>query len=99
MNREFFEETGCSSIVFDESDYVFSKIEDKPNGKADQPHNLKLTHYYVKILRDETAFNKIAMDFYGDTKRKGFVDEIFGTVAVPLWVEAPINPTGTIDPY
>ena len=106
MNREFTEETGCSSIVFDESDYVFSKIETKPNGKADQPSALKLNQQYVKIFRDEAKFNQMLVDFYGNTGRKGFVDEIFGTVAVPLWVEAPIKPSGMyassyrlIDPY
>ena len=108
MNREFSEETGCKSIVFDENDYLFSKIEVKPHAKADQPSTLKLSHYYVKILRDEAAFNQIVVDFHGDPTRKGFVDEIFGTVAVPLWIEGPVNPSGaiiastylsSIDPY
>ena len=94
MNREFKEETGCSSIVFDENDYLYSKIEIKPAGKSDQPSALKLSHYYTKIVRDEVVFNQIVVDFHSDTSRKGFVDEIFGTVAVPLWVEAPVNPAG-----
>jgi 8-oxo-dGTP pyrophosphatase MutT (NUDIX family) len=90
VNREFLEETGCKSLTFEESDYIASKIETKisSNGLRD----LKLIHFYLKTVDDEVEFNKILTDFHTDPKRKGFVDEIFAPVAVPIWIEGPENP-------
>jgi 8-oxo-dGTP pyrophosphatase MutT (NUDIX family) len=90
VNREFLEETGCKSLTFEESDYIVSKIETKivPKGLRD----LKLIHFYLKTVDDEVEFNQILTDFHADPKRKGFVDEIFAPVAVPIWIEGPENP-------
>ena len=91
MNREFAEETGCSTVVFSPSDHVCSKIEDKLVAVG-KPSNLKLSHFFVKITHDEAEFNAILTAFYGDRRRKGFVDEIFATVGMPLWLEGPARP-------
>ena len=79
LNREFGEETGCS-VNFDETTYAFSLVDDK-----------KANHYFVKAVRDESEFNGVLKSFTDSSDRKAFVDEIFGSIAFPIWVEGPEN--------
>ena len=78
--REFKEETGCSSIEFTQDDYLFSFVTDT-----------KLNHYFAKIITNENEFTKALSQFYSDCQRKGYVDETFGTIGFPLWIEGPVD--------
>ena len=78
--REFKEETGCETINFSDNEYLFSFVTDKA-----------LNHYFVKIVRDDDVFSDILLNFHLDKSRKGYVDEIFGTIGFPLWLEGPID--------
>lgn len=80
INREFKEETG-SDASFQDSDFLFSCLED----------NKKLSHFFVQVIRDEEEFNRYLSAFPRDNTREGYVDEIFGCVGFPLWVEGPDN--------
>lgn len=87
LNREFSEETGSSDIQFTDEDYLYSHFEDK------------LSHFFAKVITSEMDFNRVVAAFSAaDTVgRKGFVDEIFGNISLPLWLEGPLDTaTGTL---
>ena len=81
VNREFFEETGHLG-PFGDSDYSFSVVEQN-----------KVNHIFCKVTHDVNEFEQILLDFYQNKSRNAYVDEIFGTISFPLWIEGPADPT------
>ena len=79
VNREFLEETGCD-ISFQETDYCFSVVDQH-----------KVNHVFGKVTNDLKEFERVLSCFHTDSTRNAYVDEIFGTVSFPLWIEGPTN--------
>jgi len=79
MNREFLEETGSTSTMFEQGDYCFSHV--KPDGSS--------THVFCRRTTDQAHFQSIMTDFHAKSERDAYVDEVIGICGMPIWIEGP----------
>jgi len=77
LNREFLEESG-TAIIFTNADFIFARHDGD-----------KISHFFVKLLENQEDFIEILVNFHRQWERKAYVEEIFGLVGVPIWIEAP----------
>lgn len=93
MNREFDEEMGTAGgDVFNEHDYLFTV---KTEMHSTRGKITKFTHIFCKLTQELRFFNGLLSSFHTD--RDAYLDEVFGIVTLPLWIEAPEDICGV--PY
>lgn len=80
LNREFHEETG-SKVIFSEDERIFSRFGDG-----------QTSHFFLKIFSIHEEFIELLINFHRQHLREAYVDEVFGLVGLPIWVEGPDNP-------
>ena len=71
MNREFEEEMG-SPGEFSSEHFRFASLLEESNGKK------TITYNYCRITHDEGYFNSLLGNFYTNSQRKAYVNEVIG---------------------